>query len=88
MIGFREPGYLWKIENKPFVWGPIDAKESFPTTFLKGVNLKTKVFILLKNIITRYQLRYAKRVHLAAKRAKYVISASSNSQKSIKNISI
>lgn len=48
MIGFREPGYLWKIENKPFVWGPIDAKESFPTTFLKGVNLKTKVFILLK----------------------------------------
>ena len=25
MIGFREPGYLWKIEDKPFVWGPVDA---------------------------------------------------------------
>lgn len=84
MIGFREPGYLWKIENRPFVWGPIDAKESFPTPFLKGVNLKTKLFILLKNAITKYQLRYAERVHLAAKRAQSVISASSNSQQAIK----
>lgn len=84
MIGFREPGYLWKISEIPFVWGPIDAKENFPTTFLKGVNFKTKAFILLKNTITKYQLRYAKRVHLAAKRAKLVISASSNSQEAIK----
>lgn len=21
MICYREPGYLWKIKNKPFVWG-------------------------------------------------------------------
>lgn len=23
MTGFREPGYLWMIEEVPFVWGPI-----------------------------------------------------------------
>lgn len=24
MVGFREPGYLWKIE-KPFIWGPLQV---------------------------------------------------------------
>lgn len=84
MIGFREPGYLWKIKNIPFIWGPIDAKESFPTTFLKDASFKTKLFISLKNAITKYQLKYAQRVHLAAKQATYVISASSNSQQAIR----
>lgn len=84
MIGFREPGYLWKIPNIPFIWGPVDAKESFPIAYLEGASLKTKMFMQLKNAITKWQLRYAKRVRLAAKRASYVVSASSNSQYAFK----
>lgn len=84
MIGFREPGYLWKIPNIPFVWGPIDAKNSFPTAYLKEAPLKTQLFIRLKNLITRFQLQYASRVHQAAKRASIVLSASTNSKLSIK----
>lgn len=84
MIGFREPGYLWKIPNIPFIWGPVDAKEGFPIAYLEGANLKTKLFMQLKNVITKWQLQHAKRVHLAAKRASYVISASSNSQRAFK----
>lgn len=84
MIGFREPGYLWKIPNTPFIWGPVDAKESFPIAYLEGASLKTKMFMQLKNAITKWQLRYAKRVHLTAKRASYVVSASSNSQYAFK----
>ena len=84
MIGFREPGYLWKIPNIPLIWGPVDAKESFPIAYLEGASLKTKMFIQLKNAITKWQLRYAKRVHLTAKRASYVVSASSNSQYAFK----
>lgn len=80
MIGFREPGYLWKIPDIPFVWGPVDAKESFPLAYLEGASLKTKLFIQLKNTITKWQLQHAKRVRLAVKRASCVISASSNSQ--------
>ena len=80
MIGFREPGYLWKIKNIPFIWGPVDAKESFPIAYLDGASLKTKLFMRLKNTITRFQLKYSTRVHKAAKRAVYVVSASSNSQ--------
>lgn len=84
MIGFREPGYLWKIENIPFVWGPVDAKESFPIAYLDGASLKTKLFMRLKNTITKFQLKYSTRVHKAAKRASCVVSASSNSQLSFK----
>lgn len=84
MIGFREPGYLWKIPDIPFIWGPVDAKESFPMAYLKGASLKTKLFMQLKNAITKWQLKHAKRVHSAAKRASFVISASSNSQQALK----
>ncbi|WP_294453590.1 glycosyltransferase [uncultured Bacteroides sp.] len=84
MIGFREPGYLWKIENIPFVWGPVDAKESFPIAYLEGASIKTKLFMWLKNTITKFQLKYSTRVHKATKRASYVVSASSNSQLSFK----
>lgn len=84
MIGFREPGYLWKIPDIPFIWGPVDAKESFPMAYLEGASLKTKLFMQLKNTITKWQLQHAKRVHIAAKRASYVISASSNSQQAFK----
>ena len=47
MIGFREPGYLWQISKEtgiPFVWGPVDAKESFPLAYASGASLKTKAF--------------------------------------------
>ena len=84
MIGFREPGYLWKIPDIPFIWGPVDAKESFPMAYLEEASLKTKLFMQLKNTITKWQLQYAKRVHLAAKQASYVISASSNSRRAFK----
>lgn len=84
MIGFREPGYLWKIPDIPFVWGPVDAKESFPTAYLEGASLKTKLFMHLKNAITKWQLQHAKRVRSAVKRASYVVSASSNSQSAFK----
>jgi len=80
MIGFREPGYLWKIPDIPFVWGPVDAKEKFPIAYLHGANLKTKLVIHLKNFLTVLQLRFSKRVLQIVKRASVVVSASSNAQ--------
>lgn len=84
MIGFREPGYLWKIKNIPFVWGPVDAKEKFPTAYLEGAGIKTNLFMRLKNFLTGIQLRHSKRVHQAAEKASVVISASTNSQQTFK----
>ena len=87
MIGFREPGYLWKLSREngvPFVWGPVDAKDKFPVAYLDGAGLKTKLFMRLKNFLTGIQLRYSKRVLLAARQSSVIFSASSNSQRSFK----
>ena len=87
MIGFREPGYLWQVSREtgiPFVWGPVDAKESFPMSYANGASLKTKLFLHLKNIITKCQLRHGRRVREAAKIASLLLSASSNSVSSFK----
>lgn len=48
MIGFREPGYLWKLD-KPFIWGPTNAKEAFPTAYLDDANWRKSLFIKTKN---------------------------------------
>ena len=87
MIGFREPGYLWKLSREngvSFVWGPVDAKDKFPVAYLDGAGLKTKLFMRLKNFLTGIQLRYSKRVLLAARQSSVIFSASSNSQRSFK----
>ena len=87
MIGFREPGYLWKVSQKtgiPFIWGPIDAKEAFPMAYTKDASFKVKLYFALKNVVTKYQLRFGKRVHSAANQASFVIGASGNSVVSIK----
>lgn len=68
MIGFREPGYLWKIKEIPFVWGPVGGMGTIPLAFLKGSGIRQTVFNVAKNIITDLQLRFSPRVKAAAKR--------------------
>ncbi|MFR9557772.1 MAG: glycosyltransferase [Rikenellaceae bacterium] len=84
MIGFREPGYLWKIVDKPFVWGPVDAKDSFPVAYLHNAGLKSKIITNAKNTITKLQLLASSRVRKAVERSSFVISASSESKRSFK----
>lgn len=75
MIGFREPGYLWKIENKPFVWGPIGGLKQFPTAYLQHTGLKMKIFNRVKNILNIYQIKYDRRIDKAFRRADLLISS-------------
>lgn len=84
MIGFREPGYLWKIPNIPFVWGPIGGLKQFPIAYLEGCGLKIKLFNRIKNIINIAQIKYDKRVNKAFNRADLLISSIPDSYKAIK----
>lgn len=84
MIGFREPGYLWKIENKPFVWGPIGGLKQFPSSYLEGAGIKMKLFNRVKNIINIYQIKHDKRVDQALKKADLLISSIPDSYNVIK----
>ena len=78
MIGFREPGYLWKVSQEtgiPFVWGPIGGLKQFPLSFAEGASIKMKFFLWLKNHINIWQLQYDQRVDKAFKQASLLISS-------------
>lgn len=85
MVGFREPGYLWKIKNIPFVWGPICGMDMMPLGYLQGVGWKQKQFNRLKNIINGYQRKYKTRVLRALDRSQLVISATKGAYDFIRN---
>lgn len=74
MIGFREPGYLWKIKHLPFVWGPIGGCTITPLEYMEDSSFKEKFFIRLKNCLNELQFRYDPRVCAALRRAAAVIT--------------
>lgn len=59
MIGFREPGLLWKIKGVKHVWGPIGSMGEVPTQFLQDLPIKVRLKQMLKNQITRYQIKHS-----------------------------
>lgn len=87
MIGFREPGYLWKLSKEsdvPFVWGPIGGLKQFQLAYLHGAGLKMKLFNRLKNILNVWQFKHEKRVDEALKTARLLVSSIPDSYRAIK----
>ena len=87
MIGFREPGYLWKLSQEngvPFVWGPIGGLKQFPVAYLKEAGLKMQLFNRLKNILNVWQLKHDRRVNDAFVTAKLLVSSIPDSYRAIK----
>lgn len=87
MIGFREPGYLWKIKDIPFVWGPIGGMGSATLSgnYLDNLVLSDKLKFNLKKIISKTQLKYFPRVRVAAKRG-IVIAATKEGKETLEKI--
>ena len=84
MVGFREPGYLWKMK-RPFVWGPIGGMENTSLNLLFNLNIRNFIFYGIRNVINLLQLCCLKRAKLAAKRNNSaLISATPGIQKKIK----
>lgn len=86
MVGFREPGYLWKIKGIPFVWGPVGGMELMPMEYLRGVSAKQRYFNIIKNRINKFQYTHSSRVKAAINRANVLISAVKGVQDVIKNV--
>lgn len=67
-ISFREPGYLWKL-NKPFFWGPISGNVKIPFGYFSLLSFRNRIFQAIRNLSIIIQLKYSKRIHLAAKKS-------------------
>ncbi len=77
MIGFREPGSLWKIEGIPFVWGPVGAMKDGVTGYYNDFSLLMRMKNRLKNIINNWQIRYYPLSNKAMRKASLVMAATS-----------
>ena len=70
MVGFREPGYLWKL-GIPFVWGPIGGMGLFPWRFLPVLGVYGGFYYLCYNMINWLQMSFLVRPRHAARAAAF-----------------
>jgi len=54
MIGFREPGYLWKLPGC-FVWGPVGGASNTPASFLKTMSFRGAALARARNLVNNWQ---------------------------------
>ncbi|MGB0063446.1 MAG: glycosyltransferase, partial [Terracidiphilus sp.] len=80
--GFREPGFLWKID-KPFVWGPVGGLQYFPLRLLSAVPLRSRAFFVVKNITTFWAMHGSRRPRIAAAKASAIIAGTALAAKRI-----
>lgn len=85
-IGFKEPGYCWKIKEVPYVWGPIQGVENRPLALYPALSLKGKINALVRRVVHNGMLWFLPRVRKALKRADAVFAATPNTVKQLKRI--
>lgn len=85
MVGYREPGYLWKI-GKPFVWGPMGGFNITPWRLLPTMGVKGFLFYFLRNIINLYQMNTSSRVGTAIRLSKAIICATRDDAVAVKRL--
>ena len=83
MIGYREPGYLWKIEDTTYIIGPIGGYEQFPISFLSMLNMRDLIFALARNLINYTQRNFLTRPKKAYSRSNHIIAATPTGLKHI-----
>lgn len=68
MVGFREPGYLWKLDV-PFIWGPVGGMGFFPWRFLPKVGIYGTLYYLGYNFFNWIHMNFLSRCRQAAQKA-------------------
>jgi glycosyltransferase involved in cell wall biosynthesis len=68
VIGFREPGYLWRL-GVPFFWGPVTGAPMVPSSFLRDFSPREKFRWGSRNVLNSIQIRMAGRSAAAARAA-------------------
>lgn len=82
MIGFREPGYLWKMK-RPFIWGPVGGTVNISLKYYSWLGFKGSLRSLLRNSANYLQLRLSGRVNKAGKNATLIVAASSSEKRNL-----
>ncbi len=85
MIGFTEPGFLYKLQNCKYIWGPIGGMGGGGLIpFYKYLGIKSAIFISLKRLSKLLIIKTNFRIKKAINRADLLLACASATQKSIK----
>lgn len=82
-IGYREPGYLWKL-GLPYVWGPIGGTNNSTKGLMKHLPFCGKVKHAFRSFANTLQLRYSHRVAMALKHTDILLTATTENQENFK----
>ena len=73
-VGFRVPGYLWKLDI-PFVWGPLGGLEQLPWRLFGALDWRGKAYYFSHNLWNQFDRRLAPSPRRAFHRAAALIAA-------------
>ena len=85
MIGYREPGYLWKLAV-PFVWGPVGGAPNAPGAFLRLFTGTGRLKVGLRTLLNEVQKRLCLRARRAAKRARKIWAVTAADEEMIRSV--
>jgi glycosyltransferase involved in cell wall biosynthesis len=78
--GFREPGYLWKLEA-PFIWGPVGGTQNYPWRFLGFAGVHGALKEGLRSLLNWLQFHFSPRVRKAIRKATFLLASNSEIQR-------
>jgi glycosyltransferase involved in cell wall biosynthesis len=84
IIGYREPGYLWKL-GIPFFWGPISGSPMVPWAFLKTFGPGQLYRWGSRNLANAWQMRTSSRCKAAARAATKIWAVSESDRQMVKD---
>lgn len=85
MVGFREPGFLWKIPGEHlYIWGPICGMGTVPPAFFQQLNWRQRMKYRFKNFINLHQQKYSARIKNAVQRADALLTVTAEEQRIIR----
>lgn len=85
MIGYREPGYLWKL-GLPYIWGPVSGANNAPRQLMKRMPLLGKLKQTFRSIANTIQFYTKIRLRKALKHTDILLTATSENQYKFKKV--
>jgi glycosyltransferase involved in cell wall biosynthesis len=85
ILGYREPGYLWKLPI-PFFWGPVAGASNIPFGYFKLLSWSNRVKYGARNVLNELQKRLAPRPRKAARAAAHIWAIGEDNRRMFTNV--
>ena len=85
MIGYREPGYLWKL-GLPYVWGPVSGANNAPHQLMKNMPLIGRLKLTFRSLANTIQFHTKHRLKSALKDTDILLTATYENKIKLKDV--